>query len=215
MSLLHKLERSLLRVDSELSDDENLPSLGTAFCFEHGHESGVITACHCLPRLPNLRNPGDDFDPVRLTDPANKQSANCFVQCCDPVLDIAVLGPDPPGSDAPEDMKEIYESLVARYEPVELDIQREPSDSEFEVHIRTVDNKWETGTTRLVTHSQSHLTVHGVAVPGGTSGAPVFSEDGLAIGLVSRADVNSNTTTVIRIAAALPGKLLLRCRGKW
>jgi hypothetical protein len=161
-------------------------ALGRGFVVEcdfNGHPTRiVITAAHCLPRLPSSPSGLDQWGWTyeALLGPLGKASPKVWAECIfvDLVSDIAVLGQ--PDSQELAAEAEAYYALVDAMTP--LPIADAPEDGP--AWLLSLDGKWNRCRAR---HSNGPLWITEALayIKGGMSGSPIITKDGAAIGIVS------------------------------
>jgi hypothetical protein len=159
-----------------------------------GDERYIITASHCLPRLPE-----PPFDMKEVTYPALVGPLGAvrtvWAQClfADPVADIAVLGT--PDNQALFKEAEAYEELVNQAEPLSMRPCQDPDSFriiEEEGWLFELDaSHWFRCTVESI---KQDLWVTNAAEPirGGMSGSPILAADGTVIGIVCVGEVGKN-----------------------
>jgi len=135
----------------------------------------VITAAHCLPRIPV-----DHFDEVQATIRSwdGNDETNLVVIYCDPISDIAVLNNETlSGGYLPQEWIEAFDRIVARTGSARIDLSF-PVETPLRFYIRTHKGAWLTGATAFLSTLGSifnALVDEGKQIPEGTSGSPVFN----------------------------------------
>ncbi|WP_248342460.1 S1 family peptidase [Anaeromyxobacter paludicola] len=166
---------------------------------------GVIaTACHCLPRLqgkvvlPDPDAPGAPPVTVRLRHPATGEVALAALVAADPCSDFALLRALPESVPVPPGAGASFAGIVAGLE--RLPLARSPL-AEQRVSFCTHERRWVEGLAR-----GASITVWDDAsrIRRGTSGAPVFDQDGRVVGLVGSNDVRLPSATMCLLAERLP-----------
>ena len=170
----------------------------------------LVTACHCLPRsgggvkLPDPFKARGSVVTVRVRAFAGStQEVPATVIAADPCADIALLSCRTLGGGAPSrTVMEDFDALLDQLEACSPEM--EPATGS-KVYIHTHLRTWVTG---RVKHSLIELTDPAARIVGGTSGAPVFSESGTVVGLVSTGNAGVAQATICRLADHLPGWVL-------
>jgi len=157
---------------------------GRGFVVESARSRLVITAAHCLPRLP-VPHPHANEERTywRLLGPLGREpvvtSECCFV---DPVSDLAVLGP--PNNQSLSSEADAYDQLVES--SAALPIASVPA--EFKVQftgwLLSLPGAW---CACIVSHYGGGLWITDASegIIGGMSGSPILNGDGAAIGVMS------------------------------
>lgn len=144
----------------------------------------VVTAAHCLPKLPPAHAASftQDRTYFEFLAPLSTDRPSVAAECVfvDPVADVAVLSAV--DGQAIPDEDEAYEQLIEGRPTIELAAvtKRAPA------YVLTLEGRWKPcvaepprrpGWTR-------HLTLIGAYTVGGMSGSPIINRDGRAIGVV-------------------------------
>jgi hypothetical protein len=160
----------------------------------------VITAAHCLPALPPP-HPGSHTEErtfANLLGPRG-ESPTVWAECLfvDPVADLAVLCE--PDNQVLLDENEAYERLIAGRVPLAIDSVRPlprtlaermsrqfPEAVSCPVRLMTLDGQWDACEVQVSAYWRS-LTLVGatLGIAAGTSGSPILTERGQAIGVIS------------------------------
>jgi hypothetical protein len=150
----------------------------------------VITAAHCLPRLPIAAPFSQDSEGglyQRLLGPLGSEPTvwgECFF--ADPVADIAVIGT--PDTQTFGNEADRFEALVE--DAVPLSLSDFPAEEEITAWMFSVEGKWFQCTAQhfggpLVTKHEAEL------IQGGMSGSPILASDASVIGAISMTSENS------------------------
>jgi hypothetical protein len=160
-------------------------ALGRGFVAECDHRGQpmriVITAAHCLPRLPSCPSGLDQWDCTyeALLGPLGKKPT-VWAECIfvDVVGDVAVLCQ--PDNQELSEQADAYDALVDAMTP--LPIVDAPEDGP--AWLLSLDRKWHRCRVR---HGNGPLWIEDstAGIKGGMSGSPIITEDGAAIGVVS------------------------------
>jgi hypothetical protein len=140
----------------------------------------IVTASHCLPRLPPRTHAGyikERTYKASLAPLGNKSAIWAECLFVDPVADIAVLG-SPDGQSLSKE-PEAYQELVNGAEPVPM----RPCQGEEEGWLFAQDaSHW----FRCTVRGTQKLWIADAAEPirRGMSGSPILAADGTAIGIV-------------------------------
>ncbi len=189
---------------------------GRGFVVEDRFYRSIITAAHCLPKLPPAH-------PWMLTEEKTYQEllgplggeCSVWAECLfvDPVGDIAVLtGPDNQvlfeQADQYEDLTENSSKCI----PV-----GPPPESKSQGWLLSLENTLLSCKIETVFHTISVSEVEG-EIAGGMSGSPILDQDGRAVGIISTGQQFGGTPESPStrgdmepcLAEALPGWLLKR-----
>lgn len=183
-----------------------------------GHH--VLTAAHCIPRAPRGSKPGE---PVTVEVAPLKEPTlpiELYVRGYEPCLDIALLGTSAlDGSEVPLELEQEdrFESLDLQVEEPNMQLLPElrvfKSGDEIPVQLLNHRGEWVSGRIKSPLPNafwlQVHLDQSGGSDPG-TSGAPVFSNTGTVLGVVSvgRGE-RTQSVTITYLKNSLPGWFLL------
>lgn len=176
---------------------------GRGFVVEARRRRLVITAAHCLPFLPPAHPASYEEERTypKLLSPLGAArrtvSASCYF--VDPIADVAVLCcPDsqvvPAEADAYDELTDIAPMRVG------------PLSTSNAGWLLALDGTWGRCTVELRGWSGLWLSISAASKPAtapGTSGSPIVSDDGLAIGVISTGGPMNPA-----LANALPGGLL-------
>jgi hypothetical protein len=143
----------------------------------------VITAGHCLPRLPPSHTASYIWERTyeRLLGPLDAKEPTVWAECLfvDPIADLAVLG-IPDGQELFDKNKQ-YEALTRTMTP--LRVARAEKDTP--AFILSLDQQWRACS---VCHNSGTLWITSAKTVGGMSGSPIVDGDGRAIGVVCASD---------------------------
>ena len=170
----------------------------------------VVTAAHCLPRLPvsaSISSTEERTYP-ELIGPPNGDRPKVWAECLfvDPVADIAVLG-SPDDQSLYEESK-AYDELTRNLPPLRISDAAEHASA----WLLTLDNRW---VRCEATHIDGSLWIENAAVPiiGGMSGSPILNAYGMVIGVLccsagteGKPDTQSGPNPCL--SASLPARLL-------
>src|SRR3974390_620789 len=160
--------------------------VGRGFVVEgRGNERYVVTAAHCLPRMPQPYGCWrlEELPYRRFVSPlGGEPSVSCLCLFVDPISDLTVLGM--PDDLEPDDEAEAYEELVAAAIPlVVAEPPREAVEDmrECRAFLLSLSDRWFPCT---VQHYGDSMVVSDAAedIVGGMAGAPQVSEKGNAGG---------------------------------
>ncbi len=146
------------------------------------HDRFVITAAHCLPRLPPCHGMSyltRERTYARLLGPLGGSKPKVWTECvfADPIADIAVLG-SPDNQELSEEA-EAYEALTN--EVPAFRIGRAPA--EGHAWLLTLEGKWTRFVLKLHGHSLG-LEDPSRLIKGGMSGSPILIDKWTAIGVL-------------------------------
>lgn len=195
----------------------------------------IITAAHCLPKLPSARDPiGEPL----LVDVASLRpgglETKLLVVFADPCSDLAILGDSTRGwelcdvdchaaeswtklqekaltgdnAGKPSAEKTTEQPLVSAH----INLDEVAENDSIPVRVFSCDGEWIQGAA-TVTPDDPMMTVNFErAVPVGTSGAPIFHENGTVVGVVSTQIESAIpdggralSSLAVLLRAALPG----------
>jgi hypothetical protein len=176
--------------------------------FGSGAYSVIVTAAHCLPRLPpaGMSSRPEERTYANLLGPLGEApTAWCECLFVDPVADVAVLG-EPDVGALPDEIKahEAYEALLEGRPALQLT----RATSESAGWLLTLDGSWE---RREIPFVGAVVQMDG-PLPGGMSGSPLLSEAGRAVCVLSEQlgiEGKSPTTRGALLAAVLPAWLVV------
>jgi hypothetical protein len=176
MKALQKAIKSVLTV----SEDG-----GRGFVVATERHRYVITAAHCLPRLP-VPHPWATADRTYpdLIGPLGKKPY-AWAECVfvDPVADIAVLG-EPDGQELFEQWKAFVELVNAA---IVLPIARTLPENGSQGYLLSLDGEWFSRRVNCSGVGDPGLWIEDASkgIVGGMSGSPILNAQGVAIGMVS------------------------------
>jgi hypothetical protein len=173
----------------------------------------VVTAAHCLPRLPVIHGePGwADWDETYkdLLAPLGAEPT-IWAECLfvDPIADIAVLGQ--PNNQALSDQADAYDALVEVATPLRI------AAPGTEGWLLSLDGVWFRSTLQTF-GGPFWLTDMGGKFVGGMSGSPIVSTSGAAVGVACLGgEIGGRQAEIIgpqpSLTGNLPGWLLLGAR---
>ena len=161
---------------------------GRGFIARTRQNSVVVTAAHCLPGLPPANifsHPAERTCP-KLLGPLGDDERTIWAECLfvDPVADVAVLGgPEADLGDDDEDVWSAYEALIENRPDLRIGTVPDSRPA----WLLTLNRRWERCTVEPVGHGRV-LKIVGApkdATTRGTSGSPIVTEDGCAVGIIS------------------------------
>jgi hypothetical protein len=189
---------------------------GRGFVIEGQYDSRyVITAAHCLARLPILHGePGwGGFDTTyqNLLAPLGC-APSVWAEClfADPVGDIAVLGQ--PDTQALGEQADAYDALLEPVPPLKIATPGE------EGWLLSLDGGWFRCAVQMIRNPILVLTAMEGNFVGGMSGSPIVSAEGAAIGVacLGAEDGAGHQTEPVgpnpSLLGNLPGWLLEECQ---
>ena len=168
----------------------------------------VATACHCLPRtdgrvvLPSPDLPGEDVVLVDIALPGGSKSARGIIVAADPCGDLALVGGSTRyGTDLPPEAAKRFDELVHGMPTARPNLA--PSQHEEKpVFLFTHEGRWMSGRASF---GLVRLEQPDARVRPGTSGAPVFDENGLVLGVMSQGYVDRPDGRMAILGDSLPG----------
>jgi hypothetical protein len=158
---------------------------GRGFVVEHKYERLIVTAAHCMPKLPPADRAAYEWEfcyPKLLGALGKKPSVMAQCVFVNPVDDVAVLGS--PDNQVMCDDAIRYEALLENAIP--FSIGQAPAKKGCG-YLFSLEGDW----FKCQVESDRSLWVSESAQPirGGMSGSPVISKTGAAIGIVASARV--------------------------
>lgn len=179
-------------------------SWGTGFIVEHGF---IITACHCLPRLPDPMRMGEDHILLQIKRfSAKRPEALVEAAYLDPCGDVAVLRSL--DNQAACDEAEKFERIIDNLIPLKVNLEPLQRFKKVRVHVRTFRGEWLSGEATVVGHSARHLPIRldnqKARISGGTSGSPVFDDQGNVIGVMTASTLNNPDGQAFALPDYLP-----------
>ena len=152
---------------------------GYGFVVQGAHDRFVITAAHCLPRLPSCnvgQHDGESLYPTLLGPPGGQQTVAAACYFAEPVSDIAVLGL-PGGIESPEEFRQF---LQLTHAATPLSIAEPPPASLG--WIPSPDGDW---LSYVIRSAWGRLLIIGLdEVHVEMSGVPIVSDQGMAFGVL-------------------------------
>lgn len=172
----------------------------------------IVTACHCLRRhqrkvvLPNPDLLGCDPTALDVRVFGHRSTVPLLVRFSEPCSDLALLSTSTAGGgDLPGSLLETADELLSTLEPTVPVLEPSPNARAF---LFTHEGRWLEGRTR---HSFVEFGRR-VRILGGTSGAPVFDENGHVLGVVSFAASTRPDMKMCVLADHLPGWVIRSAR---
>lgn len=181
---------------------------GRGFVVEAGQRRLVITAAHCLPFLPPAHPASYEEERTypKLLSPlgAARRSVSATCWFVDPIADVAVLCcPDaqivPAEADGYDELTDVAPMRVG------------PFSTSNSAWLLALDGTWERCSVESRGWSGVWLSISEASEPAtapGTSGSPIVSDAGFAIGVISTGGPMNPA-----LANALPGRLLTELEG--
>jgi hypothetical protein len=174
----------------------------------------IATSCRCLPRPTGrvmLPDPDAPTLPVlvRARKPGTGKVASFVVASANPFSGLALLRPAAAaGLDVPDELNPVIsaEKLVEELRLARPDLK---PPEEGAVCVFTHEGRWVEGAAR---GSGITLKAQADRIGSGTSGAPVFGEDGRVRGVVNHGDESEPTARMCVLAEHLPGWVLRRAQ---
>ena len=157
------------------------PDSGRGFVVATERECYVITAAHCLPRLP-VPHPWATEERTYRNQSGRSGTKPCvWAECVfvDPVADIAVLA-QPDGQELFEEY-EAFDELVKSATPLQIATCLPRFESQ--AFLFSLDNDW--FPCKAIGHRRLCIKDAGKGILGGMSGSPILNHEGAAIGVVS------------------------------
>jgi hypothetical protein len=159
---------------------------GRGFLVKTRQGTLVVTAAHCLPRLPRAHPASHTRERTyrKLLRPLGANKPKVWAECLfvDPIADVAVLG-------EPDD--QVYLDEFRKYEALVQDratLPVGPATGPSGVWLWGLDGQWHQATAERQRWANRLLLLavtNPEAVAPGTSGSPIVAADGRAIGLIS------------------------------
>lgn len=200
---------------------------GRGFIIEADRRRYVITAAHCLPKLPPAHAAAYTVERTfrHLLGPIGRRRPTVWAECVfvDPIADIAVLAE--PDGQAFFDEYGPYLELTEQVEPFVLgsivfaqETRRTPAGHEIptaphaKVHGEMLSLKQQWFACEAESVNGKSLWVKGDApIESGMSGSPILGPAGAAIGVVSVSDQRGEGGPNPLLMDVLPGWLLRAC----
>ena len=178
-----------------------------AMGFRLGDDDLIATACHCLPCvdgkmvLPDPNDPGAPL-PLSVREWSGRGTFTGLVVAADPCGDLALVSDSTrSGCDLSPSLREPYWELLTRLEPAIPVLAPSPS-GDKPVFLFTHTGKWLKGSAF---HESITLENPRERIRPGTSGAPVFNEQGMVLGVVSTGTLGQPEGRMALLADYLPG----------
>lgn len=191
---------------------------GSGFLVQGRCTGFIVTAAHCLPRLPDPLMAGDDEVYVKVKSRVNDAAdwvltTDVFI---DPCSDVAVLSEvDNQRPDLGAEWEK-YCDLVEQAKPLPISLDIPDHGYECRAYLPQVDGTWSTGTAYFagLEYRQVAITLDGdsARIQGGTSGSPLLNANGEVIGVVKIGSTTHPDGQASCPAEALPGWILRLCR---
>lgn len=185
-------------------------SRGRGFVVEGaGHKRYVITAAHCLERLPPAHAASDLADriyPAILGQLGEEPVVSAECLFVDPISDLAVLG-EPDHQCAPDEWSN-YQEFIKTVGVIPI----ADTHGKASAKVLTLNGAW---ADCRITASSGPIWLHDVTTESGMSGSPILNANLSAIGVlvVGRdSDLRMGSGPQPRLMRNLPGWLLAECR---
>jgi hypothetical protein len=205
---------------------------GTGFVL---HDRLIVTAARCLPRFPDPTkdHTGDGLGGVKLRSLVNPQlKATALVAFADPVADIAILADyesrNEPANRADAPVQREFNALIDSVpSPLELCFAKLPTyfsspngsvvrwqPMPYRVHVYTANKRWVSGVVQDCWPDAVTLQARwSDETPGETSGAPIFNDGGLVIGVFHAGQRNKRYGAFACVPNCLPLRIVESCMG--
>lgn len=199
-----------------------LSSIVTVSCKQHsgmGVIVGgrcVVTAAHCLPGLPDPTHPCNNRIEVALRGLSTGHAANARVAFADASSDLAIVASAGGGTDLSiEDEEGDFETLISKSAPASVRVNAPDAELWFRVTLRTHEGQWVAGKAKVLCDYPYWLAIHTEDdIREGTSGAPVFDDNGKVVGIVAFSATGTDFTCGPCLPIALPAWAIELCVGK-
>lgn len=176
----------------------------------------ILTAAHCLPRMPDLDDPHFDRVRVKFRPFSGNDQGVALVVGADACLDLAILSDRTVMNGSFEGNEgQDFRTCLAQLDPAELLLQDLPINTAIPIHILSHKKVWISGEAIVYSSEDRFLDVtpdeQSDLIEPGTSGAPVFDNNGRVIGIVSSSsdlDGADRSATAAWLPMALPGWFL-------
>ena len=173
----------------------------------------IITAAHCVP-YPNAAGIGnvDAFVGISAFGSSATRPLMACVVSWESCADIAVLGLETNSGTMSPDYERL-EQLLESLTPAAVCLDVAPLSQEFKVHVCQHTGKWSTGVAKnymplhLVPYMLHAEFPKSQAILAGTSGSPMFGDDGRVIAVVSTSTEISGSSEGSAIFSCLAGAL--------
>lgn len=190
------------------------PEGGRGFIMHGGTEYVVVTAAHCLPRLPPAHPMSYLHEKTypKILGPLNAAKPTITAECIyvDPVADIAVLAE--PDSQELSEQWEAFNVFVEAATIIQLS-KRDPADG-MRAWLLSPDGQW--GECRIKTSGRQNqrlwITDASSGIVAGMSGSPILMDDGKVLGLIS---VSGGSSLSAIHTEGGPQPRLAECLPKW
>lgn len=177
----------------------------------------IVTAAHCIPAVPKAVSFwNNDRLPVEVRAFDQSEEVLLLLECYEPCHDIAILSDLSLIGSPPPDREAALRFLCGR-EWAPIFLGEHALNEPFALHIHTHDGRWVSGEAAVSNPLQVSLYIESPSGPidGGTSGAPAFNKNGEVVGIVSSGDQEGGSVSIMRLATALPGRVLMALDENW
>lgn len=157
---------------------------GRGFLVDSGSRTLIITAAHCLPRIPEAYSASDvqmRCYPSLVSQVGSSESLPAECIFADPTADIAVLcSPDRGGID--EDFGSLFKNAVTF--KIEQSLAEARAEEVIDAVLLSLEGQWTSCKVRCVEQGPLWIEKATDGIWGGMSGSPIVDLSGSAIGVV-------------------------------